>query len=160
MRPSPVGVTRDMKECAIRRLQHTRNNEASATHYNVQRTATHCNTLQNTATHCATHCNALQHTRNNEASATHYNVQRTATHCNALQRTATHCNALQRTAHGTLKSAQYVESYVDWYTCIMIIGLFCGKWPITTSNPMRLHHPVGVTQDASRQSAQFTSCIH
>ena len=41
----------------------------------VQRTASHCNTLQHTATHCKT----LQHT---------------ATYCNTLYHTVTHCNTL------------------------------------------------------------------
>jgi len=81
----------------------------------LQRTATHCNTLQyasllhvapphrifpllvaslnmamaatryNTLQHAATHCNTLQHT------ATSYNtLQHTATYCNTLQHTATH----------------------------------------------------------------------
>ena len=68
--------------------------QRTATHYNtLQRTATHYNTLQHIATHCntlqhiATHCSTLQHT------ATHCNtLQHTATHGNTRQHTATHCN--------------------------------------------------------------------
>jgi len=87
--------------------------------YELQHTATHCNTntthliqnrpqlfaqcdLQTPATHCNT---ILQHT------ATHLiqnrpqllsclarcEVPHTATHCNTLQHTATHCNTLQYT---------------------------------------------------------------
>jgi len=77
----------------------------------VQRTATHCNTLQ----HTAIHCNTLQHTAtrcNTPASrgdictrmrhwcagfllATHW--QHTVAHCNTQELTATHCSTLQHT---------------------------------------------------------------
>ena len=67
----------------------------------LQRTATHCNTLQYTS-------KKLQHIGKNHsivdcvfrnflffANGTHCNaMQRTAAHCNALQCSATHCNAL------------------------------------------------------------------
>ena len=101
--------------------------DSTASHYTrkLQRTASHCNTLQHTATanehkttpfvlgasHSATHCNTLQHT------ATHYNTlqqrkkhkttpfvleaSHSATHCNTLQHTATrvHYKSLRSSKH-------------------------------------------------------------
>ena len=92
----------------------------------LQRTATHCNTLQhkkkiaeianrthcNTLQHTATHCNTLQHTatqKMNSRNCKLNTLQHTATHCNTLQHKkklqklqiehiATHCNTLQYTA--------------------------------------------------------------
>ena len=68
----------------------------------LQRTATHCNTLQhklqcNALQHTATHCNRIIDalpTRRHQHTATHCNtLQHTTTH-NTLQRTATHCNGI------------------------------------------------------------------
>jgi len=81
----------------------------------VQRTATHYNTLQHTATlwntlqHTAMHCNTLQST------ATHCNaLQHTATHCSTLQHTATHCNAAQCSTH----------TYADVFSTLLLIHTF------------------------------------
>ena len=90
-------------------------------HATLQRTATHCNTLQHTAMHTATHCNryrrlplvatthyyTLQHKATHPAI--HYDCYRqliplAMQHCKALQRTvqrtathtATHCNCYRR----------------------------------------------------------------
>jgi len=77
----------------------------------IQRTTTHCNTLQHPATPCntlqhtATHCNTLKHT------ATHCNtLQHPATPCSTLHHTATHCNTLQHTA---TQNKTCLHTYID-----------------------------------------------
>ena len=63
--------------------------------YDLQHTATHCNTLQHTATHCYTHMQ-VRKTLALQHTGTHSNtLQHTATHCSTLQHTATHCSTLQ-----------------------------------------------------------------
>ena len=65
----------------------------------LERTATHCDTLQ----HIAKHCNALQHT------ATYCIIlQHIATPCNTLHHTASHCNTLQHTATHCSTRANYI----------------------------------------------------
>jgi len=61
------------------------------TYFALQSSATHCDT--STLQRTATHCNTLQHT------ATHFDtstLKHTATHCYTLRRSAIHCNTLQR----------------------------------------------------------------
>ena len=69
----------------------------------LQRTATHCNTVQ----HTATHCYRSRSLSPRSARAVRLPVveilkkstlQHTVTYCNKLQHTATHCNTLQHTA--------------------------------------------------------------
>jgi len=60
----------------------------------LQRTATHCNTLQ----HTTAHCNSQLLRRRKRAQYHEFTSPHTPTHCNTLQHTATHCNTLQHTA--------------------------------------------------------------
>jgi len=68
----------------------------------LQRTATHCNTLQ----HAAKHCNTLQ---------------LTATHCNALQHTATHCNTQHNTAPHCRQIGRRTNT-VDNFEFLRLVG--------------------------------------
>jgi len=56
--------------------------------------AVHCNTLQRTVTHC----NTLQHVWDNSSHTLNMQHYYSAVHCNTLQHTTTHCNTLQHTA--------------------------------------------------------------
>ena len=66
----------------------------------LQRTATHCNTLQHTATRHTYGSVLTSSLMDCTLSVCHYNaLQHIATHCNTLQHTATHCNTLQHGIH-------------------------------------------------------------
>jgi len=84
--------------------------------HTLQRTATHCNTLQHTATLQCRWAGAafkksvcfktLQYTP--QHTAAHGNIlQHTATHCNTLQHTATHCNIVLLVGRGGLHTAKH-----------------------------------------------------
>ena len=90
--------------------------------------------------------------------------------CNTLQHTATHCNTLQRkriyicAAQHRGRKSWFKSMYKCTYICIglqgdedaldalrcrlfsakepLIIGLFCGKWPVKIRHPTSLRHAV------------------
>jgi len=92
---------------------------------NIERTATHCNTLQHTATHCntlqhtATPCSSLQLTATqfgvgSKDHGVHCNtLQRAETHCNTLQHTATHCNTVWRVVEEVSSALQHAEIHCN-----------------------------------------------
>jgi len=80
-----VSYNNDLYRCLTDEIMSTHCNalQHTATQIALQRTATHCNTLQQnfrclTDKTISAHCNTLQHT------ATHYDAQHTATHCNRI----------------------------------------------------------------------------
>ena len=104
----------------------------------MQRTATHCVTLQHTAKHTATHCNTLQHTATEcinhnvrvvqgdsqhvaintlQHTATHYNTaQHTASHCVTMRHTTSQCSTLHNTSTTSWESSKVTRSMSHQHT--------------------------------------------
>jgi len=101
----------------------------------IQRSATHCNTLQPSAMLCIA---LQQHAYSLDVSPVYWKrnvwaikgvvllvrtLQHTATHCNTLRHTATHCNTLQHTAtHRNTLQLSATHSFT------LLHAAFCLLW--------------------------------
>jgi len=132
-------------------------------------THTHTHTQIHTHTHTHTHPHTHTHTRTHAHTHTH-------THARARAHTHTHTHTwhveqyvfdLPVCSQIPMLVLQGGEDPVDALNCRsfftkrpLIIGLFCGKWPLTIRHPMGRRHPVPTCDAHHSLSINVMRTIH